>query len=301
MALVPDSIRKYTANLTIAIYKYASGRWHEAVDNALELIDAAFGADRARLTVIEAAVKSNGDLTLGGIRRSSWPQFNGDGDMVLSGSVELAGTEGVTVTHNLGHTNYQVLLQSLADGSRVGEVWYTRAANTLVVYNSGEPRLQASIMIFNDAGMTTPSAWRWTHPGELEVLGQVLLRNLAETQALRPDGDNTRNLGEADRRWAQGHFGAVYLGGVGKSAWPTATAGGNGAVVLSGAVVLAGADGVTITHNKGDANYLIKVLPTGSAPGRAGEISYIKAANTCTVYNSGEARLAADFELSAVA
>lgn len=71
-----------------------------------------------------------------------------------------------------------------------------------------------------------------------------------------------------------------------------------GALLLNGSVTLNGADGVTITHNKGDTKYLLKLMPTGSAPGDVGEISYVKAANTCTIYNTGRPRIVADYELS---
>lgn len=74
---------------------------------------------------------------------------------------------------------------------------------------------------------------------------------------------------------------------------------GKGLVVLSGSVTLNGSDGVTVTHNKGDTNYLLKLLPTGATPGDVGEVSYVKAANTVTIYNTGRPRLPADYELSA--
>jgi hypothetical protein len=93
---------------------------------------------------------------------------------------------------------------------------------------------------------------------------------------------------------------SVTLGGVTKTAWPTSTAGSTGTVVISGATTLNGVSGVTITHNKGDLNYLVKVTPTGISQGDTGEISYVKSANTVAVYNTGRPRLAADFELSAI-
>lgn len=69
--------------------------------------------------------------------------------------------------------------------------------------------------------------------------------------------------------------------------------------LLYGAVTLNGIDGVTITHNKGNTNYVLKVLPTGANAQDMGDISYVKAANTVVVYNTGRPRLAADFELTA--
>lgn len=74
-----------------------------------------------------------------------------------------------------------------------------------------------------------------------------------------------------------------------------------GALLLNGSVTLNGTDGVTITHNKGNTNYLLKIMPNGSMPGDVGEISYVKAANTVTVYNSGRPRIVADYELSITA
>ena len=71
-----------------------------------------------------------------------------------------------------------------------------------------------------------------------------------------------------------------------------------GAVLMSGSVTLGGADGVTLTHNKGDTNYAVKILPTGNASGDVGEIGYVKAANSVVIYNSGRPRLAADYEIS---
>lgn len=74
-----------------------------------------------------------------------------------------------------------------------------------------------------------------------------------------------------------------------------------GALLLNGSITLNGVDGVTITHNKGNTNYLLKIMPNGSNPGDVGEISYVKAANTVVIYNSGRPRIAADYELSTTA
>lgn len=86
----------------------------------------------------------------------------------------------------------------------------------------------------------------------------------------------------------------------------TAGAGGfttitlNGILTKAATITLNGIDGVTITHNLGSTDYLVKVAPTGSAPGDAGEISVVKASNTCTIYNTGRSGLAADYEISAL-
>lgn len=74
------------------------------------------------------------------------------------------------------------------------------------------------------------------------------------------------------------------------------------AVFKSGTVTLAGQDGVTVTHNRGSASYLVKVHPTGtSSLGRIGDITYVKAANTVVIYNTGHGGFAADYEISNVA
>jgi hypothetical protein len=50
----------------------------------------------------------------------------------------LAGSAGRTITHNFGHTNYQMMLNPTADPAGfLGEVWFSKAANTVVIYNSG--------------------------------------------------------------------------------------------------------------------------------------------------------------------
>lgn len=54
------------------------------------------------------------------------------------GSANFAGPAGVTITHNLGHTNYKVMITPTSDPSGfLGEVWVVKSANTIVVYNSG--------------------------------------------------------------------------------------------------------------------------------------------------------------------
>lgn len=57
---------------------------------------------------------------------------------VYFGSANFAGPNGVTITHNLGHTNYKVMITPTADPQGfLGEVWVVKSANTIVVYNSG--------------------------------------------------------------------------------------------------------------------------------------------------------------------
>jgi len=117
-----------------------------------------------------------------------------------------------------------------------------------------------------------------------------------------PSVTDTKNIGSAVFRWLNGYFKNLTLGGVSRDSWPTAVAGSNGNVFFSGSVTLAGQDGVTVTHGKGDTSYLVKTLPTGiGGLGRIGDISYLKAANTVVIYNSGHGGFTADIELSNVA
>jgi hypothetical protein len=50
----------------------------------------------------------------------------------------FAGQTGVTITHNYGHTDYQVIINPVEDPlGFLGEIWFSKSANTVVVYNSG--------------------------------------------------------------------------------------------------------------------------------------------------------------------
>jgi hypothetical protein len=50
----------------------------------------------------------------------------------------LNGLDGATYTHNIGHTNYAATITALGTGStKVGDISYVKANNTLTVYNSG--------------------------------------------------------------------------------------------------------------------------------------------------------------------
>lgn len=54
------------------------------------------------------------------------------------GPVTFAGSTGHTITHNYGHTDYQLIINPVADpGGFLGEIWISKALNTAVVYNSG--------------------------------------------------------------------------------------------------------------------------------------------------------------------
>ena len=119
---------------------------------------------------------------------------------------------------------------------------------------------------------------------------------------MEPATNNSGRVGSAAKNYASGYFQQVFLGGVGKTVWPSAVAGSNGAVIQSGAVTLLGQDGVTVTHNHGSTSYLVKTHVNGLGNlCRIGDIAYVKAANTVVIYNSGISGISADVEISAVA
>lgn len=59
-------------------------------------------------------------------------------DLKPPAAVAFAGSSGRTITHNYGHTDYQVIINPVEDpGGFLGEIWFVKSANTVVVYNSG--------------------------------------------------------------------------------------------------------------------------------------------------------------------
>ena len=53
-------------------------------------------------------------------------------------AVAFAGDTGHTINHSYGHTDYQVIINPVADPAGfLGDIWISKAANTAVVYNSG--------------------------------------------------------------------------------------------------------------------------------------------------------------------
>jgi hypothetical protein len=59
-------------------------------------------------------------------------------DLQPPAPVAFAGSSGHTITHNYGHTNYQISVNPVADpGGFLGEIWFVKSDNTVVVYNSG--------------------------------------------------------------------------------------------------------------------------------------------------------------------
>jgi len=62
-------------------------------------------------------------------------------DLKPPAPVAFAGSAGHTITHNYGHTDYQVIINPVDDpGGFLGEIWYSKSANTVVVYNSGSAK-----------------------------------------------------------------------------------------------------------------------------------------------------------------
>ena len=59
-------------------------------------------------------------------------------DLKPGAAVAFAGSSGTTITHNYGHTDYQLIINPVAyPGGFIGEIWFSKSANTVVVYNSG--------------------------------------------------------------------------------------------------------------------------------------------------------------------
>jgi len=62
--------------------------------------------------------------------------------------VAFAGSAGYTITHNYGHTDYQVIINPVADpGGFLGRVWINKSANTAVIYNSGSAKTNFDYVI----------------------------------------------------------------------------------------------------------------------------------------------------------
>lgn len=62
----------------------------------------------------------------------------GGGANIIIGSSAFNSTAGVTITHNLGYTTYQVYVTPTSNPSGyLGEVYVTKNANNMVVYCSG--------------------------------------------------------------------------------------------------------------------------------------------------------------------
>ncbi len=149
----------------------------------------------------------------------------------------------------------------------------------------------------------TPGAdWKTYMDQNFETLDTEIANRHKKNEDIIPDTDILRSIGSAIKRFLNGHFSQLTLGGITRTSWPTAVAGSNGNVFYSGAVTLNGQDGVTVTHNKGDTSYIVKLMPRDIVPhGSVGDISVGRAANTVTIYNTGFAGGTADIEISNIA
>lgn len=90
-------------------------------------------------------------IVLGGVGKSAWPttEAGSNGEVIQSGAVTLLGQDGVTVTHNHGSTSYLVKtnVTGLGNLGRIGDIAYVKAANTVVIYNSGISGITADVEI----------------------------------------------------------------------------------------------------------------------------------------------------------
>jgi len=83
-------------------------------------------------------------LTSDGSGKASWTD-----NSIQSGTITLQGQDGVTVTHNHGSTSYLVKtnVTGLGNLGRIGDIAYVKAANTVVIYNSGISGISADVEI----------------------------------------------------------------------------------------------------------------------------------------------------------
>ena len=83
-------------------------------------------------------------LTSDGSGNASWTD-----NSIQSGTITLQGQDGVTVTHNHGSTSYLVKtnVTGLGNLGRIGDIAYVKAANTVVIYNSGISGISADVEI----------------------------------------------------------------------------------------------------------------------------------------------------------
>lgn len=153
---------------------------------------------------------------------------------------------------------------------------------------------------------TPGSEWPGHVNGNMDTIDSEIANRHKKNEDIEPDAADSRRIGFLRRIlsiFTQAITAdSITLGGVSRSTWPSAVAGSNGQVFQTGSITLNGQDGVTVTHNRGNTSYLVKVSPTGiTAINKVGDIVYVKAANTVAIYNSGQSNLAADIELSAIA
>ena len=81
----------------------------------------------ARITWVDATAVNPANLNL----------LTQDEDLKPTAST-FNSTTGRTITHNLGHQNYNVTVIPTADpAGYLGEIYLTKADNTVVIYNSG--------------------------------------------------------------------------------------------------------------------------------------------------------------------
>lgn len=72
--------------------------------------------------------------TEGSVCEGNDPRLN----RFIIGGGTFGSTTGTTITHNLGHTNYRVLITPMQDTSGyLGEVYVVKEANSFTVYNTG--------------------------------------------------------------------------------------------------------------------------------------------------------------------
>lgn len=124
----------------------------------------------------------------------------------------------------------------------------------------------------------------------------------ADTTSLDARLDVVEGGRSAANPWTQIYTEGLYLGGVLRTSWPTASSGSFGQVVYGGSVTLNGTAGITVNHG-------LTLTPTSTAYqviitcndytklGKIGEIAYTKSATSVIIYNSGEANITCDISI----
>ena len=93
--------------------------------------------DKGAFTELEASTDPADENGVGD-RGFNDARYQAAATMIPPAPVAFAGSAGRTITHNYGHTDYQLIINPVADpGGFLGEIWISKAANTAVVYNSG--------------------------------------------------------------------------------------------------------------------------------------------------------------------
>lgn len=90
----------------------------------------------------------NGKITRQELSESLWTEIKSS-SVILKGTANFAGTTGTVIPHNIGHTNYFVLIQPSQNAAGyLGEVWVEYAATSFKVCNTGSATTEFRYVVF---------------------------------------------------------------------------------------------------------------------------------------------------------